>query len=153
MFGLPRSTVALTIGFFAAACTNIATSSPAQSPSASAFVTQTFATSGAPSSDGAASATAPVATSATRPPKPPKTSRPRTSATPAAPTGPVEPNLVVTKVTTDLDRFVVDQPAAARVTIKNTGTADAPSFELGLTFSVGATGGGGALRSVTVDGL
>jgi len=59
--------------------------------------------------------------------------------------------LAVTKFVTDLDQFVLGQSAPARITIKNDGTADSSSFDLGITYTDGL--GGGQLKSTFVDGI
>ena len=66
-------------------------------------------------------------------------------------TRPSGPNLVITKFVTDADPFLAVVHTDGRVTVKNTGSEDADTFDVGISFS--ANGGGGAFSPVTVDGL
>jgi hypothetical protein len=83
--------------------------------------------------------------------QPTKTPKPPKSAPPSQPTGPAGTNLVVTKFVADDEQFVVGIHSQARVTIKNVGTVDAGSFDLGVSFTDGV--GGGGITPTAVDGL
>jgi hypothetical protein len=140
-----RAAAGLVVALSMLGCTTV-TTGPTAAPSAqltagpslSATVLPSLVTSAEPS----------LVSETTEPSKPTK---PPKSPKPTQPTGPAVPNLIVTKFTTDEDRFVVDIHAQVRVTVKNDGTADAGPFDLGISFTDGV--GGGGITPTSVDGL
>ena len=143
-------TVFAMVSVLAAACTTIA---PAASPvaSAGASAVPSLATPATPATSTIPTNVIPsleptaVPTDTTTP-----TKKPKPSATAA---GPALPNLVITKFTASADPIPTGAHTDGRVTIKNTGTADAATFDLGISDARVDGLGGGAFSPVTVDGL
>ncbi len=97
--------------------------------------------------------TTPPPTRAPKTPKPPKPTNPPKSVAPTEPPGPSLPNLIVTKFVTDAERVVVGQHTDARVTIKNEGTEDAGTFDVGISYSRDDGLGLGSYSGMPIDGL
>ena len=136
----------------ASACTTVSPAAP--SPSAltvsplptSSVAVPSLAASVAPASSDSVPTAPPsaVPSTSTKTPKPPKS---------AAPSSPSAPNLVITKFVTDADQIAIGVPADATVTIKNLGTADADTFDLGISYARNDGLGVGAYSPDAVDGL
>jgi len=130
-----------------AGCTTIAPLSSPASPSAPAEESPAASTPEPTPSTSFPNVT-PTETPTETPTTAPKTPMPVKS-----PTGPTLPNLVITRFTTSDDPVVVGAKTDGKVTIKNTGTADAGAFSLGLSWNNDNGLGSGADSPVAVDGL
>lgn len=131
----------------ATACTSLSPVADSPSPLAAS----PLPSAAAPSSEPSVAASVPVVLP-TETPAPAKTAKPSKPPKSVAPSGPAAPNLVVSKFVLGADRLLVGVATDLRITIKNTGTADAGSFDLALGFS-NDSGGGGGFSPMPVDGL